>query len=421
MTHELSVRSEHAFEISNFDSLLEVRPASLPAMVTEPFIVPVVVQRFEAAACSPATPVDQLNGYTNNINGFNGQIAAVLNSTPSGSLQMGTFAAGVNNFAAYLNSIPNSFCIGPGNQAAYDALNNSLGAAITTVNRGKAFFETSLDSFSARATPFLNALLSESSRIDATSRDFTGVLAAFRNWDVFFTPYDGKVEVWTLTPRIQATWSALTSLFERANSALTAAIAQIETNVETEARVFDARRATSEQALALWENIDGKEGYDRYAAINREMEQVLIPAFNALLRRVPATERVKQAIARAQTSVTGIVVGLKSFPNLDPLPPSDASFPHDRYLSAETKFTGGLLRNELITIAQAYHARTGRMIDIGDCNYQHGGKIRGSSHKSHNLGIDGDLKNADIGSFPSNDKKAALALAGCIPLTKPVG
>src|SRR5260370_35568762 len=151
----------------------------------------------------------------------------------------------------------------------------------------------------------------------------------------------------------------------------------------------------------------------------KELHQTLIPNFNAFLQKVPATDRVKQAVGKAQQALNAIDVGFKSFPDLNPLPVSDQNFPYRGYGPADRKFCGGLLQNALVTIAQNYQARTSKPIYIGDLNYQHGGKIKGTKHKSHKLGIDGDVDGIEVGDYPNNDKALALALAKEILETGP--
>jgi len=399
--------------------VIDIGRTSLPDLTAEWVASSLDFLSFAAETCSPPTPVDQLNGYTSSIAAQDNQMRSVLNSTPPGSLHMRSFAGASNNFVRYVNSLPSSFCIEPTNQEAFNSLNRALTAAVSTLNGGKSLFEANVDGFSGRATPPLNALLGEASRIDSSSRDFTSVIAAYQRWDAFYSPYQGKIEVWHLTPRIQVVWEQLIALFNRTDAELIRAIAQIEANVETEVKVFESQRSLSDAAITYWDEVDGKEGYDRYVRILKEIGQKLIPAFNAFLHRVPHTSRVRQAVAKAQESINAIEGGFKAFPNLDPLPAADANFPHKRYGSGDRKYSGGLLRNALITIAQEYIGRTGKPIHIGDLNYQHGGKIKNSKHKSHKLGIDGDVDGTEIGDYPQNDKPAALALAKEILQTGP--
>jgi hypothetical protein len=360
-----------------------------------------------AASCSPPTPVSQIDNYRSNIEALTQRIISEINAIPSRPLVMGPYAQSVKSLVNYLNSLPGEFCIGPTNQDAFNRLNNAISYADQNIRRGNSIYEANFESYVNRAIPLLNALYNESNRINASSRDFTGVINAFRNYDSFSKQFN--LEIWTLTPRIDQLLNQLSSLVNAADSALTRAINQIETNVEFEAQRFDAERKSAEDAFRHWDLIDGKQGYERYVDILRRITQSMIPDFNNFIQKVPNTSRISAAINRAQQSINQIDTGFNSFPNFTLLPSSSSSFPHMRYGAEERKFGGSAVIGALQSIAASYFSRTGKNIYIGDMQYEHGGKM--GIHKSHKNGLDGDVDGVEIGDYPNNNKTLALALA----------
>ena len=142
------------------------------------YVIPLTKASFQAASCSPPTPVSELDRYTNDIRDLDARIAQVLNGTPAGSLVMGPFAQATNALANYVNAMPDEFCIGPSNQAAFDRLNTALSNAISTIKRGNTLFEGNLERFVNQAIPLLNNVYNLASAINAASRDFTQALAS---------------------------------------------------------------------------------------------------------------------------------------------------------------------------------------------------------------------------------------------------
>lgn len=410
MKNELSVSTEHEslFQLAagmsdvKIDGVYESRFRPVPAG----YVVGPTVESFGAANCSPPTPVGQLDGYTSTISTHASRINQIVNSIPAGGLEMGAFAQATNTYIRYVNGLPAEYCVGPPNQAAFDRLNAALANANAIVRRGVAIFESNLDRFVGQATPMHNAIYNTSAAIGPASRDFTAVLSAVQRYNTFVGGIG--IEIWTLSARIDALWNQFQQSLNTANAALSRAATQIETNVETEAQRFVDRQKSAEDAFRHWDTVDGKQGYDRYVAILREIGQTLIPEFNAFLSRVPGTDRVRAAAARAQQSINQVDSGFNSFPNLVKLP-AETAFPHMRYGSEDRKYAGAATNAAVESIARAYLARTGKKLYVGDMQYEHGGKM--GVHKSHRNGIDADVDGIEIGDVPNHDAEKALALA----------
>lgn len=199
---------------------LESNHTRLLALVTPTvkYVIPFSKTSFEAASCAPPTPVGDLDQYANNINSLHSRIAQVLNGTPANSMVMGPFAQAVNSLANYVNTLPDQFCIGPGNQVAFDCLNTALSNAGNTIQRGKNFFEANLDRFVGQATPLLNNLYNASSAINSSSRDFAQVIAAAQRYDGYVNQF--QLDIWSLTARIDNLWNQFEQSFNTANAAL---------------------------------------------------------------------------------------------------------------------------------------------------------------------------------------------------------
>ena len=408
----MHVRSQHEdqfrVDLSNVPDLeaLHLR-IQIQSSVTESYVIPFKKIYFEALNCSPPTPVSDLDRYTQDINNLHSRISQTLSGVPAGSLIMGPFAQATNALANYLNTMPDEFCIGPSNQAAFDGLNNATSNAVATVNSGVAFFEGNFERFVNQAIPLLNNLYNLSVAIDSTSRDFTQVLAAAQSYDRFANQY--QLDVWNLSQKIINLGNQWKQAFDAANTAFNRAIYQIENNVESEAQRFVDQLKLAEDAFRHWDSVDGKQGYERYYGILWDVAQVMIPAFNAFLDKVPATDRVNNAVARAQQSIDQIDTGFNSFPNFESLPADSSEFPHLRYGSEDRKYGGSQVISAIKSITNAYNTRVAKKLYVGDMQYQHGGKM--GIHKSHKNGNDGDVDGVEIGDIPNHDAVKALALA----------
>jgi hypothetical protein len=233
------------------------------------------------------------------------------------------------------------------------------------------------------------------------------VLASAERYDTFLQ--QTTLDVWNLTPTIASLAAQWDQAFNAASTAFTAALNQIETNVEGEAQRFVDQDRAAEEAFQHWDTVDGKQGYDRFRLIMANVVQVLIPVFNAFLSRVPGTARVSAAAARAQQSVSHIDSGFGSFPNLRRLPDDSTAFPHLRYGGDDRKYGGDDAISALQDTAAAYFNRTGHKVYVGDMQYEHGGKI--GIHKSHKNGIDADVDGVEVGDVGNSNWSSSLALA----------
>jgi Penicillin-insensitive murein endopeptidase len=380
--------------------------APIPAPATG-YVIPLTRTDFAAASCPSETPISELNRYTNDINGLHSSVAAAINAIPAGGLVMGSFARATNALASYVNAMPREFCIGPGNRSAFEQMQNSLNAAVNSVRRGNSIFEQNSEAYSNRITPLLQRLQNESNAITPSSRDFTGVMDAFAMYDNIAKQY--QLEIWNLTPRIEGIFNQLNQLATATDTSLKRAINQIEANVEGEAQRFVGEERLAEDAFRHWDGVDGKQGYEKYMAILRNVVRVMVPAFNEFLRRVPGTNRVRAAVQTAQQAINQMDTGFASFPNFSVLTSDSATFPHNRYGNEDRKFGGAKVLSALASIATAYYSRTSEKIYIGDMQYEHGGKM--GIHKSHKEGIDADVDGTSIGDVPNHNAALALALA----------
>lgn len=371
------------------------------------YVIPCSRLSFIAADCSPPTPIDDLDHYSGNINARHNRISDILSGTPRNSLVMGPFAQAVNMLINYVNTLPDQFCIDSSNQRAFDVLNSSLANAEKTIQRGKSFFETNLDQFVGQAFPLVNKLYNASHSIGSASRDFAEVMLCAKDYDKFINGL--QLDIWSITPRIDSQWRQFEELYSKSIAEFKRALKQIETNVEADAQKFDDQRKAAEEAFQHWDAKDGKEGYDRFYSIALDVSQVLIPAFNTFLSRVPSTDRINSAASRAQQCVSQIDVGHKSFPTFHSLPSDSSDFPHLRYGAEERKYGGDAIITALRSAALSYNNRTGKKLFIGDMQYEHGGKM--GIHRSHKNGLDADVDGVEIGDVPNHDLAKATALA----------
>lgn len=320
---------------------------------------------------------------------------------------MGTFANALNSLVRYLNTLPQQYCIGPGNQASFDRLNNAISAADSHATRGIRLFESSVNTFTGQAISLLSVLRNESNAITSSSRDFRRVIDAAKRYDSYID--STQRDIWNLSAQIESQMNQLEFALNTANSALGSAVNQINSNVASEAKKFDDARVQCEGALRVWDTDDGKRGFTTFSDTRRNVQQNLIPQFNAFLPNVPATPEIKRSVAAAQSAIDQIDVGFRTFPNFKLLPGDSTAFPHLRYGNEDRKFSGDAVPPALASIAAAYFARVRRKLYIGDMQYEHGGKM--GIHRSHKNGIDADVDGTEIGDYPNNDKPAALALA----------
>ncbi|MEQ1570755.1 MAG: penicillin-insensitive murein endopeptidase [Myxococcota bacterium] len=320
---------------------------------------------------------------------------------------MRDFAQAVNAYAQFLRGVPSSLCIGPSNRANFDALQGAITSATNVSERGIGLFESNFDRYSTTATSLLAAILDASKAINAQSRDFTPVASSVTAYRRFVSSYN--VEVWNLSQRIKAQAEALQSNSVSADAALKNAVAQIETNVEGEARTISQQAKNCEAAYDVWERVDGKDGYVRFMDTARFTAQILVPAFNAFLQRVPRTARIQAAVGRAQEALDYISTNVDSFPTYPPLPSASDAFPYESYGREERKFGNQNIIGILQLACSAHYAATGRKLMIGDMQYEHGGRV--DPHRSHREGRDADVDPVEIGNVPNHNRALALEAA----------
>jgi hypothetical protein len=153
------------------------------------------------------------------------------------------------------------------------------------------------------------------------------------------------------------------------------ALAQIEANVATEAQKFVDQNTAAEAAFTYWDTVDGYQGYKNYTAILDHVVRVMIPGFNALIAKIPATTNISSAIAQAQEAIDHIHTRFALFPNFKPLPPDSASFPHVSYGSGDKQYGDDKIIAALAEVANAYNHRTGKKLLIGNVQWEHGGHM----------------------------------------------
>lgn len=360
--------------------------------------------QLQKSACSPQTPVGQLNTYLNNVKPFNTKIEALVQSLHAYNLDMSGFASLANDYMAYVASIPKNFCIGPSNGVAYDALDTVITRTNALVKRGIALFEQHLNQFINGALPLLQQIILAGNSINASSRDYTPVADAVARYNAFTSPY--TVDIWLLSSSIQQAATAFNARSDQATQATNIALFHIENNFVQEAEIVARQTTYAEAALKHWETTDGKAGYQRYVDLVHYTQQTLAPALHAFLQKIPRTPKVLAAARRAEQAITYVVDNFATFPTFQPLPPAGSSFPYRTYGAAERKFGEAQIIAVLRNACRAHFEATGQMLHIGDMQLEHGGRI--SAHVSHKEGKDADVDAVEVGNVPQHN--AALAL-----------
>lgn len=363
--------------------------------------------QLQKSACSPQTPVGQLNTYLSRVKPFHTQIEALVQALHAYSLDMSGFASLSNDYMAYVASIPKNFCIGSSNGVAYDALDAVITRTNALVKRGISLFEQHLNQFLNGALPLLQQVILAANSINASSRDYTPVADAVARYNAFTSPY--AVDIWLLSPSIQQAASVLNARSDQATQAANIALFHIENNFLGEAEIISRQTTYAEAALKHWETTDGKAGYQRYVDLVHYVEQTLAPGLHGFLQRIPHSPRVLAAAKRAEQAITYVVDNFATFPTFQPLPPSDSSFPYRTYGTNERKFGDAQVIAVLQNACRAHFEATGQMLHIGDMQLEHGGRI--SAHVSHKEGKDADVDVVEVGNVPQHNATLALQAA----------
>jgi len=392
---------------------------SLPAITTEsdalnvPIYGSKVHSTFTAlpgihkAACSPPTPVSQLDNYLNTVKSYSNKIATKVNSLTVYNIDMAVFANDVNDYMSYVKSISKTFCVGPSNGVAYDILDVIIKRTNILVNKGVATFETNLRLFYQKALPLLQGIIEASNSITQSSRDYSQVSTAVERYNNFTDPY--SIDIWILSPGIQQVADVFNAQSDQAARASNIALFQIQVNVESEARIIVQQSEFAKAALKHWETEDGKEGYQRYVDLVHYVESQLIPAFSSFIEKVPITARVQAALKSGGDAVTYIVQNFNAFPKFKALPASSDSFPYIRYGNDERKFGEDSIVAILQRACFQYFEDTGFKLYIGDMQLEHGGRF--GTHVSHKEGKDADVDVFEAGNVPSHERIIALSAA----------
>lgn len=364
-------------------------------------------ETFNATNCSPLTPVAQMNGYRDTANAHRNTMQGIVSGLGPNSLHMGAFANALNAYASFLRSLPQQFCVGPSNQAAFDQMDAATTNASAVAQQGIQIFENNYGRFAQQVTPLLQTVGAESRAITGASRDFRRVMTAVDNYQNFVRQF--VIEVWTLSERIRQIDTQLGNLVTATDRELGAALNQIETNVENESNRFVQQQRSTEEAFRVWDKEDGFRGYKSYESIVSFVRQLLVPEYNDFLGKVPQTQRVRAAVNLAQSALNQILGNFEAFPTFRPLPPPSDSFPHVPVFNENRQFG----EEEIIEIVRraslSHFTDTGNKLRVGNLQYEHGGKM--SPHTSHRRGIDADIDPIEVGNIPGHNKALALAVA----------
>jgi Penicillin-insensitive murein endopeptidase len=374
------------------------------------------IPRFQAATlfaepCSPPTPVEQLDQYSAQAQQYNSQIRQVLdNATPS-SLLMRDFANALDGYVRFIRALPSEFCVDSSNQGSFDNLKLQIQAADTQSQRGISFYEANFADFVNEAARYLGNLINESSAISQVSRDYQPVIRAAQAWENF--EQSRSKDIFIFNSRMESDENRLNSTFSNAQNAFNQSLEQIQSNVESESNRFAQARRDCETAKQHWDTEDGNEGYDRFLTTAKTMNDSLIPSFNDFIQKVPATDRVRIAVDKAQTEINTIETIFKNFPDFDELPTSaDSGVVFNEYGKRTRKFGNATIIQIVLAVATLYNTQFSWKLSIGDMQYQHGGKAK--PHKSHRSGNDADVDPVEIGNYPDNDKAKAIEVGKII-------
>lgn len=380
---------------------------ALPPLHIGKGIIVTSYPQLQKSACSPQTPVGQLNNYLNNVKPFQTKIEALVQSLNAYSLDMSGFASLSNDYMAYVASLPKNFCIGPSNGVAYDALDAVITRTNALVKRGIALFEQHLNQFINGALPLLQQIIGTANAINAASRDYTPVADAVARYNAFTGPY--TVDIWLLSSSIQQAASAFNVRSDQATQAVNIALFHIENNFVQEAEIVARQTTYAEAALKHWETTDGKAGYKQYVDLVHYTQQTLAPALHAFLQKIPRTPKVLAAARRAEQAITYVVDNFATFPTFQPLPPANSNFPYRTYGTDERKFGEAQIIAVLQNACRTHFEATGQMLHIGDMQLEHGGRI--SPHVSHKEGKDADVDVVEAGNVPQHNATLALEAA----------
>jgi hypothetical protein len=360
-----------------------------------------------AAPCSPPTPIPQMNGFRDGANAHRNTLQSIVSSLNANSLHMASFANALNAYISFSQTVPAEFCINAQNQSAFDEMNAAFVNANNVATQGISIFENNFSRFVQQVTPLLQSVGSESRAINSASRDFRRVMNAVTQYQNFVQQF--QIEVWTLSDRIEQLDTQLGNLMSTTDRELTAAVNQIETNVETESQQFVQQQHNAEEAFRVWDTDDGLRGFKSYDGIVSFVRQVLIPPYNDFLAKVPNTQRVQNAVNLAQSAINQIIAQFEAFPSFIALPPPSNDFPYTPVFAVERQFGEQIIIDIVKRACKAHLAATGKKLAVGNMQYQHGGKM--SPHVSHRRGIDADVDVIEAGTFGEANYDEELALS----------
>lgn len=366
-----------------------------------------LAKELSALDCSPPTPVAQMNGFRDTANAHRNTMQGIVSSLNQNSLHMASFANALNAYISFTQTVPAEFCINSQNRPAFDEMNAAFVNANNVARQGISIFENNFSRFVQQATPLLQTIGAESRGITPASRDFRRVMNAVNQYQNFVQQF--QVEVWTLSDTIRQLDTQLGNLISNTNRELTAAVNQIETNVETESQQFVQQQHNAEQAFRVWDTEDGLRGFRSYESVVSLVRQVLIPPYNDFLAKVPNTQRIRNAVNLAQSAINQILAQFEAFPTFLALPPPSAEFPYIPVFAVEKQFGEQLIIDIVISACAGHFHDTGNKLAVGNMQYQHGGTM--SPHVSHRRGIDADIDVLEAGTFGEADYKKAVALA----------
>lgn len=357
--------------------------------------------------CSPPTPIAQMNSFRDSANAHRNTMQSIVSSLNPNSLHMASFANALNAFISFTQTVPPQFCINAQNRSAFDEMNAAFVNANNVARQGISIFENNFTRFVQQATPLLQNIGSESRAITSASRDFRRVMNAVTQYQNFVGQF--QIEVWTLSDRIRQLDTQLGNLVSTTDRELTAALNQIETNVETESQQFVQQQRNAEQAFRIWDTEDGLRGFKSYDSVVSFVRQVLIPPYNDFLAKVPNTQRIRNALNLAQSAINQIIAQFEAFPTFLALPPPSDAFPHTPVFAVEKQFGEQVIIDIVTRACVAHFAATGNKLGVGNMQYQRGGKM--SPHVSHRRGIDADVDVFEAGTFGQANYDEAVALA----------
>ena len=363
--------------------------------------------QLRATNCSPPTPVAELVGYRQEAERHGATISNIVRGITQRDLRMGTFARAANAYVQFVQSLPDEFCIGDSNRDAYDAMVAAIQNTSGIVNNGVSRFEDYFGRFMNGADPLLREVASDSNQIDSSSRDFRPVVDVVTRWQDYLDDY--QLEIWNLSPTIEAFANRYANLLNAADTAFSRALNQIQSNVEAEARRFVAALDTCQAAYRHWDTQDGAEGFDRYVFTLRYVSNDLIPPFNEFLSKVPSTDRIRRALNQAQQALDQMSTIFDSFPDFSPLPASTTTHPYNSYWTRDRRYGNAAIIEVVRRACRAHYQDTNNKLYVGDMSYRHGGRAR--PHSSHREGIDADIDPVEVGNVGDANYNEALALA----------